>query len=190
MKLELTPQRLAANRKNSIAGGHALREKAKQTYLANPTYCRHCEKMLPQSKRKNKFCNSSCAASCNNAAAPKRIAKMHACPQCGTQIKVADGKYCSNECYDTHRRKYKTPEELLEAKRKNGKAVSANYRARLRNQTPPEADLSAIKQFYIECPLGYEVDHIVPISKGGLHILENLQYLTTTENRQKSNKML
>lgn len=190
MKLELTPQRLAANRKNAIAGGQALREKADQKYLANPVYCQHCNHILPRVKRKNKFCNSSCAASFNNAAAPKRIAKMHDCPQCGKETKVADGKYCSNECYDFHRRKYKTPEELVEAKRKNGRAVSANYRARLRNQTPEDADLVAIKQFYINCPPGYEVDHIVPISKGGLHILENLQYLTAKENRQKSNKLL
>jgi hypothetical protein len=146
--------------------------------------------MLPQSKRRNRFCGSSCAASFNNVKVPKRVAKTHDCPQCGTTIKVADGKYCSIECYDIHRRKYKTPEEAAEAKRKNVRAVSANYRARLRNQTPQDADIAAIKKFYDACPPGYEVDHIVPISKGGLHILENLQYLTAKENRQKSNKLL
>jgi 5-methylcytosine-specific restriction endonuclease McrA len=190
MKLELTPQRLAANRANCSAGGQARRRVETEKYLANPSYCQHCNTMLPQSKRRNKFCNSSCAASFNNAATPKRVAKMHDCPQCGTSTKSADGKYCSNSCYDIHRRKYKTPEELVEATRKNVRAVSANYRARLRNQTPPDSDLVAIKKFYDACPLGYEVDHIIPISKGGLHILENLQYLTAKENRQKSNKLL
>jgi 5-methylcytosine-specific restriction endonuclease McrA len=190
MKLELTPQRLAANRKNGAASAKILRARADEKYLANPSYCQHCSEMMPRAKRKNKFCNSSCAASFNNALVPKRIAKKHCCPQCGTETKSADGKYCSNDCYDIHRRKYKTPEEMAIARRKTRRAVSANYRARKHNQTPEDADLVAIKKFYDACPPGYEVDHIIPISKGGLHILENLQYLTAKENRQKSNKLL
>lgn len=46
-----------------------------------------------------------------------------------------------------------------------------------------------IGQFYKNCPKGYEVDHIIPVSKGGLHILSNLQYLTKQENRRKSDKL-
>jgi len=60
--------------------------------------------------------------------------------------------------------------------------------AKKRNQTPDDADIPAMQQFYKNCPLGYEVDHKIPISKGGLHSLENLQYLTISENRKKSNK--
>ena len=36
----------------------------------------------------------------------------------------------------------------------------------------------------------YEVDHIIPISKGGVHAPWNLQVLTQTENRRKYNKCL
>ena len=50
--------------------------------------------------------------------------------------------------------------------------------AKKRNQTPDDADIPAMQQFYKNSPLGYEVDHKIPISKGGLHSLENLQYLT------------
>jgi 5-methylcytosine-specific restriction endonuclease McrA len=42
-----------------------------------------------------------------------------------------------------------------------------------------------IAEFYKNCPEGYEVDHIVPIYKGGIHHLINLQYLTPEENRKK-----
>ena len=59
-----------------------------------------------------------------------------------------------------------------------------------RQQTPPDADMKIIKEIYLNCPEGYEVDHIIPISKGGLHHQDNLQYLTPTENKQKSNKMV
>lgn len=47
-----------------------------------------------------------------------------------------------------------------------------------------------IGKFYKNCPKGYEVDHIIPVSKGGLHCLSNLQYLTVTENRQKWCKII
>lgn len=65
------------------------------------------------------------------------------------------------------------------------------YQAKKARALPPWADLSAIAEFYDKCPEGYEVDHVVPIAGRyvcGLHTLENLQYLTITENRRKSNK--
>lgn len=48
-----------------------------------------------------------------------------------------------------------------------------------------------INKFYKECPIGLEVDHIVPIAGVnvcGLHIVWNLQYLSPGENRKKRNK--
>ncbi len=46
-----------------------------------------------------------------------------------------------------------------------------------------------IKKFYMNRPEGCHVDHIIPISKGGLHVLSNLQYLSAEENRAKSDKL-
>jgi len=70
------------------------------------------------------------------------------------------------------------------------KLIIKMYIARRKYQTPIGEDIKAIQQFYLNCPMGYEVDHIIPISKGGAHSLENLQYLTKQENRRKSNKIL
>ena len=58
-------------------------------------------------------------------------------------------------------------------------------------RTPAWADLEAIKQFYLNCPKGYHVDHIVPlqgVNVSGFHVLNNLQYLSASENCSKGNK--
>ena len=65
-------------------------------------------------------------------------------------------------------------------------------RANKINATPKWADLEAIKEFYMNCPPGYHVDHIIPLNHPdicGLHVLENLQYLPAIENLKKSNKL-
>jgi 5-methylcytosine-specific restriction endonuclease McrA len=47
----------------------------------------------------------------------------------------------------------------------------------------------AIKEFYRLCPKDFHIDHIIPISIGGKHCLENLQYLPATENISKGAKL-
>ncbi len=47
-----------------------------------------------------------------------------------------------------------------------------------------------INEFYRNRPPGYEVDHIIPIAKGGSHTIENLQYLIKEENREKQAKWI
>ena len=83
----------------------------------------------------------------------------------------------------------------VERWRQRNKAVKAagqrkRYADKL-NRTPLWANIEEIICFYKNCPKGYHVDHIVPL-KGifvsGLHVLDNLQYLSALENVVKSNK--
>jgi 5-methylcytosine-specific restriction endonuclease McrA len=74
-------------------------------------------------------------------------------------------------------------------KEKHSKAIHneawQRYMARRKKQTPPDVDVKNLQKIYKNCPEGYEVDHIHPISRGGLHCPENLQYLPIIENRKK-----
>lgn len=68
---------------------------------------------------------------------------------------------------------------------------NALRRARQKLATPSWADLSLIKDIYLNCPTGMHVDHIYPLSSDwvcGLHVESNLQYLSVSDNLKKSNK--
>lgn len=62
---------------------------------------------------------------------------------------------------------------------------------RFKQATPPWSETDLIKEFYLKCPEGFHVDHIIPLNGknvSGLHVLSNLQYLPAKKNLQKSNK--
>jgi len=122
----------------------------------------------------------------------RRVEKI--CLNCGGVFEVSrfrnDGKwqikFCSFKCsYDYRFLGY-------DHKRKMLNDVAARRRARLKNASVDltEQERATIRDFYLNCPKGYEVDHIVPLSRGGKHHPNNLQYLTMSENRRKHNKCL
>jgi len=153
-------------------------------------HCIQCNAELT-GKYQLKFCSSSCSATHSNLQKPRRAktsAKWHDCPQCGTLTR--NPKFCSRDCQKTHQLAKVTSLEYLRKRQDRRNEANAKYRATKYAQTPQDVDRKAIQEFYANCPKGYEVDHIIPISKGGLHHIDNLQYLTVTENRRKNNKIL
>lgn len=69
---------------------------------------------------------------------------------------------------------------------------NAKRRAEEKQAIPPWANLNKIKEIYDNCPKGYHVDHIFPLNGDnccGLHVENNLQYLTAEDNMKKGNKM-
>jgi hypothetical protein len=71
------------------------------------------------------------------------------------------------------------------------RALTAKYKCNKLHRTPLWSEKEAIRQFYIDCPKGMSVDHIIPLQGklvSGLHVLSNLQYLTPAENSKKRNK--
>lgn len=162
-------------------------------YNAHCSYCdAHIGTRRVKEGHKNTFCNSSHAAKFNNRGVRRHGKPPSDCQNCGN--KTCRGKYCSNQCQRDYEfnQKWNSKEEYLEHKAALNRESVARYHARKKTQTPDlsKKELKAIRKFYKNCPKGYEVDHIYPISKGGYHILSNLQYLTITENRRKNAKVL
>jgi len=160
--------------------------------------CRKCEVELvvgenwPKSMEKN--CNPMCGK-CHSARclalraleSPERKAERAA-------IKLAYDRANAKKinAYKRERRKNNPGSEKLakaEWKRNNaGKvnAATAKRRALIKQQTPSwYCHWMVVEIYEIAAEMGYEVDHIVPLSKGGLHSHENLQLLTREENQSK-----
>ena len=67
---------------------------------------------------------------------------------------------------------------------------TVRYRARKLNQTPIDANMKLIQFYYtVAATLAdYQVDHIQPLNKGGLHHEDNLQLLEKSLNQEKRDK--
>lgn len=70
----------------------------------------------------------------------------------------------------------------------------AKYKASKLQRTPKWLTLEdylEIEDYYNKCPKGCHVDHIFPLQGdlvSGLHVINNLQYLSAKDNMSKSNK--
>lgn len=118
-----------------------------------------------------------------------KLNKKATCSQCGVvDIKTsATNPRCRNSFRDTRSRSRKgditkIPDELAPAILRE--AVHRS-RARKNGLLPDGVDINLMKNIYIFCPKGYEVDHIVPFARSGLHEPDNLQYLPINQNRTK-----
>src|SRR6266566_69942 len=146
--------------------------------------CKYCKKVfIPKDKRYATFCSQSCSASFSN---PNRKI-WEFCQSCGQKTKIRRNlKFCSRKCQSQY-----NIEERKEKRRLRNLLTVRKYQAKRLNQTPTltKKEQKQLYKIYANCPKGYEVDHIIPISKTGLHHPDNLQYLTISENRKKSNKI-
>tara|TARA_Y100000296_G_C5063102_1_gene200897 strand:+ start:280 stop:738 length:459 start_codon:yes stop_codon:yes gene_type:complete len=133
-----------------------------------------------------KFCSRSCSASYNNRGVRrhgKDVLDGSVCIVCNKNKSRKNKLYCSKKCY------FITLKKSLEHHRCNNAYRQSKYRAKQYRKISSDASVLKIRNIYQNCPDGYEVDHIIPLSKGGKHHENNLQYLTIQENRSKSNKL-
>lgn len=84
------------------------------------------------------------------------------------------------------------PEKQRARRRERGRRGVAGHRLYILRTPPWQSgkETQDIKQFYADCPDGYEVEHIIPFSGrriAGLHVLQNLRYMKPRPNKQKTN---
>lgn len=100
-----------------------------------------------------------------------------------------DCKSISNKnWYDLNKESYH--KSYVEENRTDYNARTAKRRAAKLQATPRWANLVTIREFYRNCPKGYHVDHVVPlqgVNVCGLHVENNLQYLSAKDNLIKGN---
>jgi hypothetical protein len=92
---------------------------------------------------------------------------------------------------DTIKKKKKEYDKKHRAKNKAYyRAASKKYKTSKKNQVPEFSNLKLIQKIYEYCPEGYQVDHMIPLSKGGLHWESNLCYLPAPINSSKRAKSI
>jgi len=76
-------------------------------------------------------------------------------------------------------------------------SIAARRRCRIIDAFDETANQQKINKIYCEAKrlteetgIPHEVDHIIPISKGGKHHEDNLQIITMSENRKKHTKIM
>lgn len=89
-------------RQGAINCCNMLRERRLENYLKSPKYCNFCGNMLQYRKRKNDYCNHSCAKKYCDEKYGKisgRRKKEQICIVCNTKIENRNAiKFCSQEC--------------------------------------------------------------------------------------------
>jgi 5-methylcytosine-specific restriction endonuclease McrA len=149
------------------------------------------------------------ATSCKTCGSYERYVCNKSCSPC--TIKSGLEKLNNEELMKPYRTKEKKKKKLDNWRQENYEKYKEQWgrypeknnmraskrRASLRNQTPDltQEQVKEILTIYEECSrisnetgIPHEVDHIIPICKGGLHHPNNLQILTMKENRSKSIK--
>lgn len=95
-----------------------------------------------------------------------------------------EGSY--KKYYDSHQKSYQINYGKIRERQNK-------YKGERSLRVPSWSQFDLIADFYAKCPVGMQVDHVIPL-KGthvsGLHVLENLQYLSIKENLTKGNRYL
>lgn len=163
----------------------------------------HTNKLNAISKGEKVYSGSPC----KNCFSLIKSTSHSGCVKCHTERnkhKLYDGtinKYHTKENGAKRMKTWRTANPLkVKEQRNRVRPYQAEYQSKrrgtVRQQTPPNADAKLIQEKYIQAAdiskstgIPHEVDHIIPISRGGPHHQDNLRVITRTENRIKGGRI-
>lgn len=156
----------------------------------DPVRCLYCDSAIDSPDIRLKYCNETCR---RRHAAGSAVGKTRTCGQCGATFEVKNGKqrYCSKPC-------------RIRANKGSGSSTalrrSAEARGAERGERFTLEDVCARDGWVCGLCIGPidpairgdrylegTVDHIVPISAGGTHTMDNVQPAHWTCNAAKRN---
>ena len=154
-----------------------------------PTYADYRRAKLREARRAWKERNAEKYAASEKA---RRKAKYAADPEYAARLRAKAVK----TYHDAPEKAKARARAYEQANRATVTAYFREYnwikRRRLVRATPGWADLESIREFYRAArAAGKEVDHIVPLAGKnvcGLHVIDNLQMLSRSENASKGNR--
>jgi 5-methylcytosine-specific restriction endonuclease McrA len=152
--------------------------------------------MFSPDKRVPSGLSSRCKA-CNAADARNRRAQNP--EKHRASVKKSTEKHYLKKLERNRQYRLNNPEKILDWKTKDRQrnkarilADNAGRRAKLKiNLTPEIKQMYAMRDFMQAMSLGdcFHVDHIVPLSKGGLHTANNLQVIPAICNLRKGSRL-
>jgi 5-methylcytosine-specific restriction endonuclease McrA len=168
------------------------------------SWCRNCVNEQRKEKREQYAVARRDWDAANKEKIAAKDASRRLTPKYKLMKSASDKKYRAQNAVSIKVRKqayYAEHPELRRAEyQRNKQGYVARAYARLRKikcLTPPDADKAKLIWFYEEAKrltkltgVKHEVDHIIPVSKGGLHHQDNLQVLPWLENRNKGAKIM
>lgn len=168
------------------------------------SWCRSCVNAQRNQKREQYAVAQREWATANKEKLAASDAARRLTPEYKIMKSASDRKYRDQNLESLKVKKqayYAARPELRRAEyQRNKQGYVARAYARLHKikcLTPPDADKTKLIWFYEEAKrltmstgIKHEVDHIIPVSKGGLHHQDNLQVLPWLENRTKGAKIM
>ena len=121
----------------------------------------------------------------------KEQRKYRSNPKVLKRKKISDKKYYSNPINKQKQKNYRKKYYSTSEGKAKMNAKTNKRRAAKLNAIVAWTNLENIKNIYKNCPKGYHVDHIIPLQGKnvcGLHVENNLQYLTARQNISKGNR--
>lgn len=180
---------------------NARKTKLKTSFIVKRWRCEVCLDWMPFETRTDKkvcsdACNKEkCRVNHNKRYKDNFTSKEFMCEECGTKVTKSFGskksKYCSTHCSKKAANRTQRKKERSLGYRGLSKTVNPNvvfdrdgWHCQICNISTPRLKRGTYDD---NAP---ELDHIIPLSKGGDHTYENTQCLCRQCNRVKSDKIM